>query len=458
MLFSVQRSSKQTVGGVVGLFSRIRTRDEEYWLVLFFRINISQNEKGEIGSVAGWFSSEACIRSCYSDNKMLSLFGIGYSGSSNRKLLGKALLSENNYIGFDFENVWNMTEDCPKLIAQIKDDKQLYYEEQFSYSDKVEEREQSTKKEIETQNTVETSSTTETQIVTEKNQDESVTEAESKQVTEKDEKATTKSVEERTEQNQEKSKVTTENVIVPKLTTIDANEISSNDFTYTTSETEATITGYTGNADNLIIPETIDAYTVTRIDNNAFENGSMLQVIFPKTIKEIGDSAFANCTSLQTVTMADNTEEGYEAKVGNLVFSGCTSLASVHLSENVVSLGARFIENTAVNSITIPKNVRESGMLANGVSPSLKYNGALANCEALTEVVFEEGMTAIPDNIMRNESYTSHVKKVELPETVEEIGDNAFKGNGELETDRVPSKTEMIGGNAFDGCASIDEY
>ncbi len=107
---------------------------------------------------------------------------------------------------------------------------------------------------------------------------------------------------------------------------------------------------------------------------------------------EIGSSAFSGCSNLESVTIPDRKV----TKIDGAVFSRCTNLV-VHLSENVVSLGARFIENTAVNSITIPKNVRESGMLANGVSPSLKYNGALANCEALTEVVFEEGMTAIPD-------------------------------------------------------------
>lgn len=82
-------------------------------------------------------------------------------------------------------------------------------------------------------------------------------------------------------------------------------------------------------------------------------------------------------------------------------------------------MGYYVIEGTAISSITIPKNVSSSGY-------SGSYNGALANCKSLTEVVFESGMTKIPDYICAIGAYTSYITKVVIPESVKEIGDYDF--------------------------------
>ncbi len=57
-------------------------------------------------------------------------------------------------------------------------------------------------------------------------------------------------------------------------------------------------------------------------------------------------------------------------------------------------MGYLMIENTAIKSITIPKNVKYCSIY-NGSGTS----GPLANSKYLTTVIFEDGMTEIPDNI-----------------------------------------------------------
>uniref|UniRef100_UPI0039F4CC33 leucine-rich repeat domain-containing protein n=1 Tax=Zhenpiania hominis TaxID=2763644 RepID=UPI0039F4CC33 len=196
----------------------------------------------------------------------------------------------------------------------------------------------------------------------------------------------------------------------------------------------------------------------------------------PKSMKEIGYSAFEGCSNLKTVKMAYNSEVEYTAELGNAVFRDCTSLNSVGLSENVVSIGNyifsgctqlsslelpdslkevgyRIIESTAIESITIPKNVEYSDYDYSSADP----NGALANNKQLKEVIFAEGMKKIPAYIMASSGYTSYVTKVEIPESVTEIGYSAFYSSENLVLSSVPSKVEKIGDCAFEGCTAITE-
>ena len=81
---------------------------------------------------------------------------------------------------------------------------------------------------------------------------------------------------------------------------------------------------------NLVIPDTIDGYTVTEIGESAFANQSSIQTIkFPAKLKQIGAKAFANCTGLTEVTLPDTI-----VGVGKYVFSGCTALKKATLNEN----------------------------------------------------------------------------------------------------------------------------
>ena len=67
----------------------------------------------------------------------------------------------------------------------------------------------------------------------------------------------------------------------------------SNGFAYTVTGDEATITGYTGSARSLVIPSELGGKPVTAIGEKAFYEYKMLNIYIPKTIKAIGEDAFA---------------------------------------------------------------------------------------------------------------------------------------------------------------------
>lgn len=92
------------------------------------------------------------------------------------------------------------------------------------------------------------------------------------------------------------------------------NTQSSGKFLYTVTENLATITGYTGNEETLVIPSVIDGYTVSEISDSAFSSDQLKRVIITNGISKIGWFAFQGCANLSSVTIPSSvTSIGYSA-------------------------------------------------------------------------------------------------------------------------------------------------
>ena len=122
-----------------------------------------------------------------------------------------------------------------------------------------------------------------------------------------------------------------------------------------------------------------------------------------------------------------------------------------------------------IKNITIPKTLTEAEYY-----PTLGERGAFS--ESLIETaVFENGITAIPDNIfldcqtLKNVTIPERVtliensafkgctslQKITIPESVKEIQYSAFEGCIALTALKLPSKIEKLGGNLIKGCTLI---
>ena len=75
-------------------------------------------------------------------------------------------------------------------------------------------------------------------------------------------------------------------------------------FNCTTNQGAITITAYTGPGGTVVIPDTVHGLPVTSIGDSAFANcQSLTSVTIPNCLTNIGDSAFSYCRSLTTVAM-----------------------------------------------------------------------------------------------------------------------------------------------------------
>jgi len=114
----------------------------------------------------------------------------------------------------------------------------------------------------------------------------------------------------------------------------------SGDWTYTVSNNQATITGYTGAGGAVTIPTSVNGLPVVKVGNEyspvfGWGNSSVTLITIPDSVTSIGDAAFYSCVGLTSVTIGNSV-----ASIGLSAFYGCTSLASVNIPSSVKDIGA----------------------------------------------------------------------------------------------------------------------
>lgn len=126
----------------------------------------------------------------------------------------------------------------------------------------------------------------------------------------------------------------TEVVNVEETFTVERLNAASYSLTYTVSNGEATITGYTGTASgDLVIPEYVDDCRVTEIGYRAFDGCSEFtgSLIIPDSVTTIGNYAFQNCRGFKgSLTIGNRVES-----IGEYAFRKCSGIECIVLNENI---------------------------------------------------------------------------------------------------------------------------
>ena len=235
--------------------------------------------------------------------------------------------------------------------------------------------------------------------------------------------------------------------------------------------------------------------TVTKIGNYAFYSCTSLpSIAVPECTKSIGDFAFYGCSSLESTGSLKNV-----GTIGAYAFYNCSSLKEIDISNLTEISGYTFYNCSGLTSVRIPDVVKTigdaafygcSGLTEVTLPISAQYrvegtfNGrslaSFADCEniqkiiytvgdgsvfakgtlprtaggTLTTVVYEEGISEIPEYALNN---CSKVTSVALPSTVKKIGAQAFRDCPNLADIVIPKGVESIGAYAFYNCSSLKE-
>ena len=109
------------------------------------------------------------------------------------------------------------------------------------------------------------------------------------------------------------------------------------DFEYEVNEDNTvTITKYTGNGGDVIIPDTIDGKSVTKIGRYAFSYCiGLTSVTILDSVTEIEHGAFYGCTGLTSITIPDSM-----TSISGFAFYGCTGLTSITIPDSVTYIGS----------------------------------------------------------------------------------------------------------------------
>ena len=177
---------------------------------------------------------------------------------------------------------------------------------------------------------------------------------------------------------------------------------------------------------------TIEGNTLTTIGDFAFAGCSPATITIPASVKEIGDSAFADC-GLKELLFGEGTVSGLA--IGNNAFSGNNlgqDAMTVTLPEGIVSIGDEAFaagENAALSAIVVPASVQSIG------------DRAFYNYKTVNSITFSSAEGAAESMTIGDEAFAnSSVSAVELPANLEALGENVFSGCMSFTTVSIPAE------------------
>ena len=194
-----------------------------------------------------------------------------------------------------------------------------------------------------------------------------------------------------------------------------------------------TVTGYSGSAETIVIPEEYESIPVTAI-NQLTGNSAVVHLELPDSVTEISILAFLNWKALETVVMPANLTEIPEA-----IFRNCTSLREVDLGDSVTTIGQyAFDKCTSLASLDLPDSVE-----------TIKTY-AFCDCSALEDIDLS-GVRTIGDSAFLG---CSALVTVDL-ESVVEVGDRAFSHCTSLDTLTLGDGCVRVGSDTCQGCLAL---
>lgn len=188
---------------------------------------------------------------------------------------------------------------------------------------------------------------------------------------------------------------------------------------------------------NIYIKNVVISEGVTGIGWLAFSNcGNISSVKIADTVTHIDIAAFEYCEALRLIVLPESV-----AQIRRFAFAGCTALEYISIPTSLKSIGEEAFKDTKWL-----ENQRKA-------SPYVVVNGILIDAAMCPkEAVIPDTVEIIGDSAFRD---SDDLEAVTLPDSVTSIAGCAFFGCTGLKSITIPESVTSIGGGAFANCQGI---
>lgn len=179
---------------------------------------------------------------------------------------------------------------------------------------------------------------------------------------------------------------------------------------------------------------------IENLGSEVFSNTALLSMDFTSVnMENIPYGTFAGCKKLEDIKLSQSIRG-----VNSYAFSGCSSLLSFEFPESLLYIGDNAFHNAAKLSIVD---------LSNTLVVTIG-NNAFKNCTGATDILLPEGLVKIGDGVFYG---CSNVNNMTIPNTVEEIGTEAFAFTG-LKNIKLSDSITILSKSLFEGCMSLKTF
>ncbi len=201
-------------------------------------------------------------------------------------------------------------------------------------------------------------------------------------------------------------------------------------------------------------------YPVLKIASYAFTDDLQITSASLSGVTDVGEYAFSGCKNLKEVRFLTSGVE----QIKDGTFANCSSLQSVTLPESLVEIGDYAFSYADLRGLILPSAVKRVGCRAFqsnlslesvSLSPSLKTLGdyAFFRCSKLAAINLQDTkIEYLGEGAFINCAALNYLS---LPRTLSEIPAMAFYYCSSLADAVIPSSVTYIGEEAFYGCSSL---
>ena len=183
-----------------------------------------------------------------------------------------------------------------------------------------------------------------------------------------------------------------------------------------------------------------DNINLTEIGSHAFDGTSLTFLTLPDTVETLGEYAFGNINTLNSVNIPEKLTTADRA------FAGSKKLNELRNKIEGTRIPDGMFENTGLTTFIVPSGVKEIGKYAfrNNKSIAISFEGPQ---EGFKDVILPVGLTKIDSRAFES----TDIGYYDIPDTVSEIGDGAFRFNPNLKSIKLPSELKALKGYLFEG-------
>lgn len=207
--------------------------------------------------------------------------------------------------------------------------------------------------------------------------------------------------------------------------------------------------------------------SVKTINYEAFALSNLTTVVIGYGVREIGEQAFGGCQNLSKVVLGsfDDDTAGIEAssleRIGDSAFRNCTVLDSIDMPSTLKVVGSYAFRDSGIYKsaegvvyagnwvVDYNDQITDTVEIADGTVGVANY--AFISCTALTDVRFPASLKVLGRAAFYN---CSELRTVALPATLSVIEDYTFYRCTSLRLFTLPPMLTYIGRSAFYKCGS----